>query len=153
MSHRKVVGLREAQLCARPEWLPKQRLRGSQAQGLRYERQVARALPQARYGQWFSYTDANGTGYCSPDLILPAGPWLCVLEVKLTDTPRAIWQLKELYFPVLEKVFNRPIRGAVVARNLWRRTEQGLVVETLAQALAMPAESIPVIHWLGHTPL
>lgn len=140
---RKIRGLRWARPAANPWSQP--HVRGLKAKGLTFERRVARALPGAKHGLWFQFEDANGLGFCSPDLVLSLGSEAVILECKLTDCAEAREQLSGLYIPVLECILGRSPRGAVVARNLTRASWGR--AETVRQGLV--AQEIPLIHWLG----
>ena len=122
----------------------KRRLSGVAAQGMAFERSVAKALPRALHGQWFYFEDDNGPGYCSPDFILVVGgvPW--VLECKLTFTPEAYAQLNGLYLPLVSKVFDTTARGLVVVKGLGRAPPKAPFL-TLAGAMAQ--SEIPLLLW------
>jgi len=116
--HRQITGLLWAAECQPPAFAGKARPRGAKALGLQYERQLAAAFPHGRAGQWFSFVDANGSGYCQPDLllVLPEGP--LVMECKLTWVPEAHSQLTQLYLPVVSMALGKPARGLVVCKHL-----------------------------------
>lgn len=148
--HRIVDGLIWASSCPRPEFLPKPRLRGSKAEGLRYERRVAAAVPRAQTGLWFEYIDANGRGWCNPDLVLDLGDILAVLECKRTERQQAQSQILDLYKPVLELALRRPVIGVQVTKFLTPATNPTQVATSLRDALAMARlGQIPTLHWLG----
>jgi hypothetical protein len=83
--------------------------RGVKGKGVRYERDVQKYLnkkfgPRYAAGPWFKVTDiAHGSFNCQPDgVLLDANrQWATVFEVKLKHTPRAWWQLRGLYQPVV----------------------------------------------------
>jgi len=144
MPPRQVVGLVWAEWAASP-W-PASRPRGAKGAGLRYERRVAKAT-KGDHGRWLRFCDANGTGYCSPDILLWKPPALIVLECKLTWTPEAEAQLTGLYCPILAHLYPEiPIRGVVVVRAL--TPDAPRPVHTLSEALA-DGPAPKVLHWLG----
>lgn len=147
---RVIQGLIWAKGVPRPASIPVSRGRGVKALGRAYERKVAKALPDAKHGQWFQFLDVNGLGHCQTDLILLTDP-IWVLEVKLTDVDGAREQLEKLYFPVVSHVFKRAVRGAVVVKHLSGASRGGKIVENFDQATALPG--IPIIHWRGIGPL
>ena len=155
--HRVVKGLLEAHPCLKPRGIPQNRPRGAKAMGLRFERAVAKALPDAAHGQWFDFQDSNGPGYCQPDLFFVFPDCVVVLECKYTWVPAAQGQIFDLYAPVLGKVFGRPVGGIVVCKNLTGATPLDLVVDDYFQAIrdahAFPSPPYPVLHWLGKVPL
>jgi len=86
---------------------------GRQGAGLRYERQI-HELAAARYSWryvasvWFRYWRLGGqSSWCQPDGLLfdfDRG-LITIVEVKLTHTPKAWWQLRRLYEPVVRAAF------------------------------------------------
>jgi hypothetical protein len=147
---REIVGLVWAKPCQRPKGIPRSRPRGTKALGLSYERRVAKALPGAISGQWFEYFDANGPGYCQMDLVLKDRGQVWVVEVKLTDIFQGKNQLNKLYLPIARAIWGSA-RGAVVVRHLSKALASDLIFENFDQAQGFAA--IPVIHWLGSSPL
>lgn len=146
--HRRVKGLLHAQACLRPDCIPHGRPRGAKAMGLRYEAAVAAAFPEAQHGLWFRYRDSNGPGYCNPDLVIEYPDRLLVLEIKLTWTPVAEPQIRELYRPVLEMALGKPVFGAVICRNLTPDTPKSLIRTCLPRLGAVPVWPCPVLHIL-----
>lgn len=152
--HKTAVGLTFAAPCQRPNFIPKSRPKGVKAEGLRYERLVGKEFPKALVAQWWNYIDANGPGWCQTDLVLRSAKRALVLECKLTDTDYAVGQLKLLYLPVVELALGVPAYGIVVAKYLTPATERSRVVDNLDAAIAL-AElgAVPILHWLGKSPL
>lgn len=149
---RRVEGLRWVQPRANP-W-PKARLRGSRAAGIRFQRVVARAIPEARADKWFEFLDTHGLGYCSPDLILPTRGPIYVLECKLTAVPEADAQLAHLYLPVVAHYTGREARGIVVVRHLRPQVDQSRVRADLRSCLRDATGAyFPILHWLGRGPI
>lgn len=154
MTHRVVRGLVWARACPRPVCIPKSRPKGAKAQGLRYERSLAQALPEATHGPWFQFCDAAGLGYCQPDLVLVRPDWVLVLEAKLSWTAEGHSQIRQLYAPVLEKVYSRRVVGVVVTKLLRPETPRSLVCGNLERAIVVAADTgSAVLHWLGKCPL
>lgn len=155
-SHRIVCGLRYAMLCSRPPKIPHSRPRGSRAQGLRYERALAKALLErgARPGQWFKYEDRNGIGHCQTDIILPLPGAIIIIECKLGNYAKGEAQLRELYLPVARAAFNKPVYGLVACRHLspelvspQRRIEVSL--DHAIESAIAGAPQAPLFHWIG----
>lgn len=145
---RRVQGLKWAREALFPPW-PKPRARANaRGAGIRYERAIAGALPQAKHGLWLEFEDRKGHGFCQPDFILKLTHDLVVLESKLTDTPGAQDQLTQLYLPVVEMVYSSKVRGLVVAKNL--TPESFAIAPGILFALAQNSK---VVHWLGTGPL
>lgn len=147
---RRVEGLIWARQCSKPGCIPKSRPRGKKAAGLRYERDLAAALPGATHGQWFEFEDSAGHGWCQPDLFICGTEAIWVLEAKYTWKRGAQAQISRLYKPVLERVFGLPVRGIVVCKVLTRETPQGAICRSLEEAKARSAGPLPVVlHWIG----
>lgn len=91
----------------------------SQKLGLAYEQKVIDVL-SAIYAEDFRsapsilYEDRTGTRMAIPDGILRLGSTLVVVEVKLTHTERAWWQLNRLYAPLLAALCIRGVRLSTV---------------------------------------
>ncbi len=123
----------------------------AQVLGLRFERQVAKALKQTakcpvEYNPWFSFTDRRGLNFCSPDFVLPLDDAVVVIEVKYTFTPTAPDKLRDLYLPIVKKIYNREAFGLVLCKNL--TPEVLRTVEYLSDVLHMRG-AIPTLQWLG----
>lgn len=158
MHHRVVAGILSAEPCPRPNAIPQARLRGTKRLGMKYEKDFANALalrfPRATIAaQWFRFVDANGSGYCQPDVILQLPGQCIIFECKLTDTEKGRSQLGRLYIPVVERCYRLPARGIVVTRHLSKETEVALVTDELPMAMGSPKEVIPTLHWRERNPL
>ncbi len=140
-----------AKRCAKPAAIGKSRPRGAKAQGLRYEKLVAKAMPFAVYGPWFEFFDGNGYGYCQPDLLIIESDRVIVLECKLSDYYAGYSQIERLYKPVLRTTFSRPVVGAVICKVLRSDAPKQLVCASLSEALGK-SQGVPLIHWLGRWP-
>lgn len=126
------------------------RPRGAKGAGLRFERAVAKAIPQAAHAQWFEFADTHGLGWASPDIIWRRGGTIYVLECKLTLTDEADNQLRGLYLPLMSHFFGTMALGIVVARHLKPGVDPTRVTTTLAEATKKARyDSFPVLHWLG----
>lgn len=154
---RKIVGLEYAtRLDARPKTIPRPRRgAGAKGLGLAYERALAAKLKPFgfEHGVWFEFVDANGHGYCSPDLILIQRSRVVVIEAKLTDGIAGRHQLENLYRPVLEKTFDLPVQPILALRHMTHEaaSEPYTSIENLLSLV--PAHGLAVLHWLGRGPL
>jgi hypothetical protein len=123
------------------------------ALGIQYEKRAAAAIvsrwSNAVPGQWVEYVDDGGHGYAQFDVLVVAPEVVLVFECKLSETGQGRRQIEDLYKPLLEHIFERPIRGIVVARHLTRETRPEAVVGTLGSAFALAAGGVPTLHWLG----
>ncbi len=157
--HRIVCNVEWARETTRPLGLPRpKRLRGSKGAGISYERRFAkeiqRGLPHALHGQWFEYCADGKRGYCQPDVLVHFALATLVLECKLRNVEEAQGQIVQLYSPVLQRAYNKPVRAIIVARSLSALPSDVLVARTLLEALQMAnAGEVPVLHWLGRGPL
>lgn len=156
MGHRSPSELSYAQRCNRPLGLPHSRPRGAKAQGLRYERALARALSWAKHGQWFEYRDRLGLWHCQVDLLalLPSGEAL-VIEAKYTWTLAGHAQIDQLYAPVVGLALGRPVVGLVVCRTLLPETARmASVTGDLAEGIKLALAGRRVaVQWLGRSAL
>ena len=149
---RAVVGVSWARACSRPASIPVGKPRKKcKLAGLGYERDLAKALPAAKHGQWFEFRDRNGAGHCQTDLILDCPLGLVVLEAKYTWTEQGHKQVEKLYQPVLGQAFpGRNILGIVVCKVLTRETPRGWVCRDLDSAIKRAFVGAPtVLHWIG----
>jgi hypothetical protein len=134
----------------RPTCIPHARPRGAKAQGLRYERALARALPAAKHGQWFEYQDKNGHGYCQVDLMLQLLSGILILEAKYTWCPEGHAQIENLYIPVVSAAWGLPVAGLVVCKRLVPGMTGIAVSGDLETALKYVGSGRrTVLHWLG----
>lgn len=140
--HRWVRGLQEVELCGSPFGKAPRRS-GAKALGLRFQRTVERALPQALHGQWLRFRDNNGLGYAQPDILFATPEALCIVECKLTDTQEADTQIGQLYRPLLAALWSGPIHQIVVVKYLSPLTQRQRIVTSWDAALAHPN---PVLH-------
>lgn len=147
MSHRIVEGLVWARRGEGPGWKPG-RSRGAKAEGLRFERLLAKAFPQGEHGSWWNFLDRNGVGWCQPDLLYVGGKSVLVLEVKLSWVAEGHRQIEELYKPVLEEVFGKPVIGVQVCRRLREGAPKaaGRLVDAVDVARG---GGLGLLHWVG----
>ena len=103
------------------------------------------------YSQWFQYWDQNGSGFACPDLFIVRPDSLVLFEAKLTYTPNAESQMRELYAPILEAQFRKPIVSCVVFRNATPEVSRlpGPLVRNLADLLEWgpEADSTDTFYW------
>jgi hypothetical protein len=148
-AHRVISRLHWAKaLQSKPDCIPTARVRGAKAAGLRYERALARHLPESAHGVWFEYNDENGHGYCQPDLLFSFLPdFVAILEVKYTLVLDAFSKLHDLYIPVISLAMNAPAVGVVVVRNLTpgiKDVHRDLASAALA---SYEAQYPTILHW------
>ena len=158
MGFRTIQGLKWARLVERPSSIPKGRPKGAKALGVRYEKSLAKILgTRVLYGQWFEYEDRAGHGWGQSDFLIRAAPGevsesIVVLESKYTWTPEGHEQIERLYTPLVEAIWQIPVRGVVVCKNLLdQKAMKGIVVcEKLCEAQALARNHSKVVwHWLG----
>jgi hypothetical protein len=122
--------------------------RGAKAAGIRYERALAKALPQALPGLWWEFEDYKGWGTCQTDLVLRVHDQIFVLEAKYTWTESAWPQLENLYLPVLGMATEMPVWGIQVCKNL-TPCVRGMVCRKLHEALESAANGhMTTLHWI-----
>lgn len=151
MSHW-VQGLSWARQSERPKAMPIGRPRGAKAAGVRFERLVAKAMPQAKHGLWWEFVDASGRHWCQTDLVLEGRDSVLVVECKYTWTRDAQRQLEGLYLPVVSWVRGKPAYGVQLCKVL--TPEATGVCPTLEDALALARSGAAATwHWIPGTPL
>lgn len=155
--HRVISGLKWARaLETRPSSIPVGRPRGAKRHGVKYERDFARALDHdAWHGKWFEFWDANGRGWCQPDVLLRVGEMIVILECKYTYVPEARGQIVQLYKPVVEAAYGLRAVGVTVCKNLLPQMPNTRVVPGIEEAIrfALTRDSREsVLHWLAGPP-
>jgi len=131
----------------KPGCIPQGRPKGVRREGVRYENALARVLA-ASHGMWLEYEDAKGHGYAQVDFVWVRGGAVVAGEAKLTWRPGAYMQLRRLYFPLLRWLYNSPVGGIVVCKNVTRETPRAEVTQDLEEALERARRgTIPVLHW------
>lgn len=55
--------------------------------------------------QWIRFSDNFGSGWAQPDLFLVVESSIVLIECKLTQTPVAFLQMRELYAPLLRTLY------------------------------------------------
>lgn len=140
------------------------KLTPAQANGIRYENQVHKALETLaktirgtsvtyERNPWFRYGDENGRSSCSPDGILWLDQYVAlVVEHKYTFPPVAIDKMKGLYLPVVARALAPGvIHGLVICKTL--TPEAPKPISCLGDALMGPNSVVTVLQWLGQGPL
>ena len=132
------------------------KLKGMKGKGIAYEKHVGRRLKrwqesnelygELHLGQWFSFWDDNGHGYCQPDILIVRSDLVFILECKLSYTNFAWEQLAKLYQPVVELTFERPAVLVQVCKNL--RLEPENLIE-LPELMDAPRNKFNTWHFLG----
>lgn len=141
-----------ARPCTKPSSIPASRPRGRKADGLRYEKLCAKAMPEARHGEWYEFYDINGRGWCQPDLLIITLNAVIVLECKLSNYFEGYKQIERLYKPVLQAAWSKPVVGAVIMKSLRSDAPAKLICPSMNDALALLRQDrtcVPIIHWLG----
>lgn len=135
-------------IAARP--LPK--ADGMKAIGLRYERQVIRALCARNiiheHNPWFEYTTTENMAVhvAVPDAMLFLDKdSVIVAEIKLKFVPDAMTKLEEIYCPIVSKHMGKPVRPLIIVKSLTLDTPSHS--DSISEALKC---QYPIYHWLGH---
>lgn len=152
MTFRVISGLKWARrLDAKPDSIPTSRPRGAKRHGVKYERDFAKALPEAEHGVWFEFFDSNGHGHCQPDLFLRVGETIVVFECKYTWTEVGHWQVMRLYKPVLEATYGLTVVPVVVCKNLVPGAPKSTpsLESAIRAAILSSGRQATVLHWLA----
>ena len=70
--------------------------------------------------QWISYIDKEGKGFAQTDFYIVEPTFILLFEMKLTYTESAFAQMKELYVPLLEKIYQVPVVTMQVCKILYK---------------------------------
>lgn len=152
--HRVVDGLRfVVPLATRPACVPKSsRLQGARRAGLAFERKVGRelqrSLPTLVSSPWFEFQDKNGRGYCNVDHYAVLDDKVLCFECKLTETWVAFSQILELYKPVLEHIYGKPVVAVQVCKHLVP-PKNPYYIQDIQAVIRAPRRKA----WLLHMPL
>ena len=131
------------------------RPRAAKAAGLAYEKACGRALAPIgpTRGQWFSFEDSSGPGWCQTDFLLPLheAKTILVVEVKLTWTLEGLEKLETFYLPIVAKALGARVAGLVLCKNLTAEAATaGLIAESWPAALSLAlAGHLPSLAWRG----
>jgi hypothetical protein len=77
--------------------------------------------------------------------VLPGS--VLVAEIKLTQCAAGEDQIRQLYRPLLERIFRRPVVGVLVCRGLI--FEPGALIEKPEDVIGVIDPRIFTWHWLG----
>jgi hypothetical protein len=93
------------------------KLKGLQAQGIRYEKTIGKMLRREfpewdiHSSQWITFRDKAGLGFAQPDHYVVFSERILLIECKRTQTDRiAVPQMQELYRPLLHHIYKKPIQ-------------------------------------------
>lgn len=126
----------------------------AQRLGLAYEVRVIDVL-SAVYGIDFRpapsilYEDRTGLRMAIPDGILKIKNTLVVIEVKLTHTERAWWQLTRLYAPLLRLLVNPgvDVRCVEICRSYDPAVAFPGPSATVSSLHRLPSDRTGILHW------
>jgi hypothetical protein len=97
--------------------------------------------------QWFAFADDNGRGLAQADHFV-VGEAVLLFECKLTQNPSADFQLRHLYGPILEAIYEKEVLKVQVCKNL--RFDPGpLEIQHPVERLHDRDHDILVWHYLG----
>jgi len=98
-------------------------------------------------GRWIEYSDTGKRHFAQPDFFRVDPTRVTVFEVKLTQCPAGELQISQLYRPLLECIYQRPVIGVLVCRTLWYKP-QALILNP-EDALRIESDGVLTLHWLG----
>lgn len=132
--------------------------KGARAKGLRFEKEFGKRLRQwaeskgleVRLGQWIHFIDANGRGFAQPDAYV-VGEVVWLFECKLTQSDQAESQMRDLYAPLLERIYGKKVVCCQVYKN--QRYPTRMDVKGFKEFLQKPEGSwnlfFPIMQELG----
>lgn len=126
-----IQGLRSVEMIAPPPGLNfRRRPKGSKGKGVAYERKfhefIKGKFAKPNLGQWLRFFDASGEGFAQPDVFILRPLDVLLFECKLSQKASAWDQMRFLYVPLLEHLFQLPITCVQVCKNL--RCDDGTIV-------------------------
>lgn len=68
--------------------------------------------------QWFCFRDARGIGYAQTDIFMVFDTHVLLVECKLSQNTFAFPQMGNLYVPLLQHIYTRPVIGVQACKNL-----------------------------------
>ena len=98
-------------------------------------------------GRWIKYCDRGRTCYAQPDHYIVGARAVVVFECKLTQCVAGVDQIRQLYRPLLESIYKRPVIGVLVCK--WLVKEPDHLILDPRDALSFVTEDIFTWHWLG----
>lgn len=129
-----------------PDRIPKRkRGRGAKGAGITYEKKVGRILKrilpvEVVSERWWLYNDLDGRHLCQTDHYAVYEDQVLVVECKLTESWIGHSQINNLYRPVLERFFQRPITG-IVACKVRTSRDNRVLIEDPREALEAPGKT------------
>lgn len=118
-----------------------------------YEKRAIRELKNSNLGtvhyhKWIEFVDANGRGYCEPEAFIEYSDRIVLFECKLTGGPSGKIQMLDLYKPVLEHIFKKPVDCLMVCK--WVRPDTpGPFVKSVEEFL-LSKRSFATWQWLPY---
>jgi hypothetical protein len=127
----------------------------SQRAGLNFEAKVLDGLcsryPGLLAQPWLRYWDSHGPRLCCPDALLFTKSMVLIVEIKLSHTVSAYWQLKHHYFPVVCSLYPSVTVGILEICRTYdphiALPEPQLLVTDLDAYIASKANIYGVMRW------
>jgi len=136
-------------LDARPDFIPMTKSRGVKRAGQLYENRIANYMKavygedRVLHGQWYQFEDGRGNGWCQTDIIIKPdvdSKVLVILECKLKAVAKAESQLKNLYLPIIQRLYpDYDIRLIQVCKNLNQDLDL-FMIESLEDAFSQEVD-------------
>ena len=133
--HRVISGLTSASLGDRN--LPPKKVKGLKASGLAYERKVNKILREnysAITSQWIHFSDINGYGYAQPDAFIEKDTFVLCIEIKLKENSVGYLQMFQLYRPLLEHIYKKPVYCLQICKNYGSDDSEVCSIEKMLKA-------------------
>ena len=124
----------------------------AQREGIRFEARLMKALRKLPFdefyvGPWYTFEDANGVGFCQPDAVaITADGRPLVIEVKLTQTQRAVREIETLYAPLVEAIYGEAPRLCVAFRNwAYHGSQFGVRLDACSDLILPDSEQMTLV--------
>lgn len=126
----------------------------AQRAGKKFEERVLRHLhalyPGIENSRWLQFDDGERTRFCQPDAYNISDACLTIFEIKLSHTPVAELQMRQLYAPVLQHIFPTRILRLIEIVRVFEGKWNGPLYLDFAefQAASLPPEPVmEVLRW------
>lgn len=133
--------IREVELTPAPAFAKDHKsMTAQQREGKRFERSLVRWLEKRTTARvlsqtWVRYSDAKGSGWACPDIVIPDAR--IIIECKRTYTPEADAQLVLVYWPLVERLWPGGGWKLVAAAKNWAGDYRPLIASPLAASVGL----------------
>jgi len=123
--------------------------------GIAYEKKVIRKarkfLPHVVHGPWIKFEDSQGEAYCQPDGVGLLPDLAVVIESKYTENKVGAYKLENLYGPLCEALWGRPVVLILAFHNVAFSQDPSRKVQSLSPDVVrnLRRNTVYNYHFLG----